>query len=60
MASDIMFKHPFTCIIGGTIESGKSTFCIRFLQNLDTVYLYNWRTNRVRKDYVLYTFFSES
>jgi len=37
MVSDIRFKHPFTCIIGGPTESGKSTFCIRFLQNLDTL-----------------------
>jgi ABC-type phosphate transport system ATPase subunit len=36
MASDIRFKHPFTCIIGPT-GSGKSTFCIRFLQNFDTL-----------------------
>jgi len=37
MASDIRFKHPFTCIIGGPTGSRKSTFCIRFLQNLDTL-----------------------
>jgi len=37
MASDIRFKYPFTCIIGGPTGSGKSTFCIRFLQNLDTL-----------------------
>jgi len=37
MASDIRFKHPFTSIIGGPTESGKSTFCIRFLQNFDTL-----------------------
>jgi len=37
MASDIRFKHPFTCIIGGPTGSGNSTFCIRFLQNLDTL-----------------------
>jgi ABC-type phosphate transport system ATPase subunit len=37
MASDIRFKHPFTCIIGGPTGSGRSTFCIRFLENLDTL-----------------------
>jgi hypothetical protein len=35
MASVIRFKHPFTSIIGGATGSGKSTFCIRFLQKLD-------------------------
>jgi hypothetical protein len=38
MASDIKFKHPFTCITGGPTGSWKSTFCIRFLQNLDTLF----------------------
>jgi hypothetical protein len=37
MSCDIRFKHPFTCIIGGPTGSRKSTFCIRFLQNLDTL-----------------------
>ena len=37
VASDIRFKHPFTCIIGGPTGCGKSTLCIRFLQNLDTL-----------------------
>jgi len=37
MAIDIRFKHPFTSILGGPTESGKSTFCVRFLQNLDTL-----------------------
>jgi len=37
MASDIRFKHPFTCIRGGLTGSRKSTFCIRFLKNLDTL-----------------------
>jgi hypothetical protein len=35
MASDIRFKHPFTCIIGGFTASEMSTFCIRFQQNID-------------------------
>jgi ABC-type phosphate transport system ATPase subunit len=37
MSSNMRFKPPFTCIIGGPTGSGKSTFCIRFLQNLDTL-----------------------
>ena len=37
MASVISFKHPFTCNIGGPTGSGKSTFYIPFLQNLDTL-----------------------
>jgi hypothetical protein len=42
MASDIRFKHPFTCIIGGPTWSGESTFCIRFLQNFDTLCFRAW------------------
>jgi hypothetical protein len=37
MTSDIRFKNTLTCIIGGPTGSGKATFCIRFLQNLDTL-----------------------
>jgi hypothetical protein len=37
MASDIRFKNSLTCIIGGPTRSGKTTFCIRFLQKLDTL-----------------------
>jgi len=33
----LRFKHAFTCIIAGPSSSGKSTFCINFLQNLDTL-----------------------
>ena len=33
----ITFKHPFTCIASGPTGSGKSTFCIRLLKNLDTL-----------------------
>jgi len=34
MASNIRFKHPFTCVIGGPTGSGKSMFCIRFCKTL--------------------------
>jgi len=34
MDNDLKFKHPFTTIISGPTWSGKSTFCIRLLQNL--------------------------
>jgi pantothenate kinase-related protein Tda10 len=37
MASNIRFKNPFTCIIGGPTGSGRSTFCTRLLPNLDTL-----------------------
>ena len=37
MSSDVRFKNPFTCIIAGPTRSGKSTFCVRFLQNLRTL-----------------------
>src|SRR5215468_6764457 len=33
----ITFKHPFTCIVSGPTGSGKSTFCIQLLKNLDTL-----------------------
>jgi hypothetical protein len=33
MIGDLKFKHPFTCIISG--PTGKSSFCVRFLQNID-------------------------
>jgi hypothetical protein len=33
----IRFKHPFTCIISGPTGSGKSSFCIQFLQNLNSL-----------------------
>ena len=34
MSDDLKFKHPFTCIISGPSGSGKSSFCVHFLQNL--------------------------
>ena len=37
MSDDLKFKHPFTCIISGPSGSGKSSFCVRFLQNLDAL-----------------------
>ena len=33
----LRFKHPFTCILAGPSSSGKTTFCITLLQNLDTL-----------------------
>ena len=37
MIDDLKFKAPFTSIISGPSGSGKSSFCIRFLQNLHTL-----------------------
>jgi len=37
MCEWLRFKHSFTCIIAGPSSSGKSTFCINFLRNLDTL-----------------------
>jgi cytidylate kinase len=37
MGDDLMFKHPFTSIVSGPTGSGKSTFCIRLLQNLKSL-----------------------
>jgi len=34
---DLKFKHPFSCLLSGLGGSGKSTFCIRFLHNLDAL-----------------------
>jgi pantothenate kinase-related protein Tda10 len=38
MYKTLRLQHCFTCIISGPTGSGKSTFCIRFLQNLKTLY----------------------
>jgi ABC-type phosphate transport system ATPase subunit len=37
MDDDLRFKHPITCIINGPTGSGKSSFCIRFFQNLKSL-----------------------
>jgi hypothetical protein len=37
MSHDLRFKHPFSCITSGPSGSGKSSFCISFLQNFDTL-----------------------
>ena len=37
MCEDLRFKHPFTCIISGPSGSGKSSFCIKLLQNLESL-----------------------
>jgi len=37
MSDDLKFRHPFTCILSDPSGSGKSSFCIRFLQNLDAL-----------------------
>ena len=37
MSNDLRFKHLFICIISEPISSGKSLFCLRFLQNLDSL-----------------------
>ena len=37
MFEDLRFKRPFTFIISGTSGSGKSSFCIKLLQNLESL-----------------------
>lgn len=37
MGDAIRLKHPFTCIISGPTGSGKTSFCVKFLENLDTL-----------------------
>jgi GTPase SAR1 family protein len=34
---DLKFKLPFACIIAGLNASGKSSFCIKLLQNLESL-----------------------
>ena len=38
MCEDLKFKHPFTCIISGLSGSGRSSFSIKLLQNLVSLY----------------------
>ena len=37
ISTDVRFKYPFTCIISGPTGSGKSKFCVRFLQELSSL-----------------------
>jgi len=37
MRDHLIFKHHFSCIISGPSASGKSSFCIKFLQHLGTL-----------------------
>jgi len=36
-SDDLKFKRPFSCLVSGISGSGKSLFCIRFLQNIDAL-----------------------
>jgi ABC-type microcin C transport system duplicated ATPase subunit YejF len=36
MSQDLRFKHPLSCIIAGPSGTGKSSFCINLLQNLES------------------------
>jgi GTPase SAR1 family protein len=36
MDADLKFKHPFACIVSGQSNCGKTTFCVKFLKNLDS------------------------
>jgi hypothetical protein len=37
MSYDLRFKQPFSCIIAGPSGSDKSSFCIKLLQNLESL-----------------------
>jgi hypothetical protein len=37
MSAELRFKHHFTCIVSGPTGLGKSSFCIKVLQNLYTL-----------------------
>ena len=36
MCEDLRFKHPYRCIISGPNGSGRSSFCIKVLRNLES------------------------
>ena len=36
-SDDLKIQHPFCCIVSGPNGSDKSSFCIRFLRNLDAL-----------------------
>ena len=36
MEDHLKFKHPFTCIVAGPTGSGKTSYVIKLLQNLDS------------------------
>ena len=37
MWEHLKFKHPFTCIVAGPTSGEKTSFCIKLLQNLDSL-----------------------
>ena len=37
MSENIRFKYPFTCIVSGPTGWGKTSFCIKLLQNLNSL-----------------------
>ena len=37
MWEHLKFKHPSTCIVAGPTNSGKTSLCIKLLQNLDSL-----------------------
>ena len=38
MENHVKFKHPFTCIVAGPTGSGKTSFVIKLLQKLKTLF----------------------
>jgi len=39
LSDDLKFRNLFMCIVSGSSGSGKSSFCVRFLQNLGYLYI---------------------